>query len=292
MNFLEEQAKRIQDVDEYLKDVVKPQFPEVIYESMAYSLFGKGKKVRSMLLLGACEAFCKSYEKAIPFAAAMECIQTYSLIHDDLPAIDNDDIRRSKPSNHIKFGEDIAILTGDALLNLAYEIMIDNCTGHDVDQKLKAMREISTAAGTRGMIGGQIADVTSKNKEIDEDTLMYIHNHKTSSLIKSALVAGGYLGDAHKNYILHLGTIGSYLGLAFQIKDDLLDITSTEEKLGKPVGSDARNKVQTYVDVFGIEKSEKHYLEISRKAISLMEELPMKSQFLNDLIENIMDRDN
>lgn len=291
MIFFKEHEKRMEEVDNYLREVIKPQYPEIIYESIEYSLFGSGKKVRSMLLLGACEAFMGSYEKAIPFAAAVECIQTYSLIHDDLPAIDNDDLRRGKPSNHKKFGEDIAILTGDALLNLAYEIMLLNCTGYDVDQKLKAMREISTSCGIYGMIGGQVADVISKGYEIDEEALMYIHNHKTSAFITSSLVAGGYLGDAHRNYITHLKTMGSYLGLAFQIKDDLLDITSTPEKLGKNVGSDARNKVQTYVEIFGIETSEKHYKEISKKAIDLMKELPIKSGFLNHLVENIMDRD-
>jgi len=264
-------------------DILMPdKFPKEIYDAMEYSLMAGGKRVRPQFLLLACEAVGGNVSDAIPFACAVEMIHTYSLIHDDLPAIDNDDFRRGKPTNHIKFGEAMAILAGDALLNGAYEIMALNNT--------LAFKEIAKAAGVSGMIGGQTVDILSENKEISMETLLYIHNNKTGALLSASMSAGAILGGASTQTTEKIKEAGKFIGLAFQIKDDLLDIQGNSKELGKPTNSDEKNKKSTYVSINGIEKSQTDFEEFTKKAVEILDSLNLKNDGLQKLALSLLDR--
>ncbi|MHB0913049.1 MAG: polyprenyl synthetase family protein [Armatimonadota bacterium] len=220
------------------------RFPEVIYQAMRYSVLDGGKRLRPVLVLAGCEAAGGDPSLALPAACALEFIHAFSLIHDDLPALDNDDLRRGKPTNHKVFGEAIAILAGDALLTLAFEISPPSVA-----------REIAQAAGVGGMIGGQVIDMLCEGKEIDAETLALMHAKKTGALIRVSVVAGGKLAGASPDEVSALSTYGEQIGLAFQIADDILDVTGDQEKLGKPVGSDEKRNKSTYPALFGLERS-------------------------------------
>lgn len=212
-------------------------YQEKIFEAMKYSLFTGGKRIRPILLLKSCEMVKGSYEEAIPFALALEMIHTYSLIHDDLPSMDNDDFRRGKPTNHKVFGEAIAILSGDGLLNLSYEIMVESIINkskdkNDYNRYLLAFKEISNASGVEGMIGGQVVDILSDGKIIDSSELKYMYKCKTAALIRAAVVSGGIIGGANNEEIKKLKIYGECVGLGYQIRDDILDMDE-DRKISK-----------------------------------------------------------
>ncbi len=276
-------------IDDELQKCLKPQYPNEIYEAMSYSVFAGGKRIRPMLLLGATEAVSGNIEKALPFAIAVELIHTYSLIHDDLPSMDNDDLRRGKPTNHKVFGEALATLAGDGLLNLAYEIMAKACASNLTFENAWAMAEIANAAGVWGMIGGQVVDILSENKNIEKDELIYIHRNKTAALIRASLAAGAIIGGASKAKVLVFKEAGEKLGLTFQIKDDLLDIYGDEKTLGKPINSDKKNNKVTYVSMFGLKNAQKYYLAASNEAVEMFESLSAK--FLSMLARSLINRE-
>ncbi len=225
-----------------------------IGEIMRYACEGGGKRIRPVLLLEWCHLCGGTVDTAMPFAAAIECIHSYSLVHDDLPCMDNSPLRRGKPSAHAKYGETMALLAGDALLNRAFEIML---SAENVEPRaaLRAAAELADNAGVYGMIGGQVLDLDSEGKQIDLDTLKRLQEGKTAALLVAACRMGAILGSGSAEQIENAGRYGYYLGLAFQVVDDILDVTATAEELGKPVGSDNENEKNTYVSLLGLEKA-------------------------------------
>ena len=225
-----------------------------IGEIMRYACEGGGKRIRPVLLLEWCRLCGGTVDTAMPFAAAIECIHSYSLVHDDLPCMDNSPLRRGKPSAHAKYGETMALLAGDALLNRAFEIMLsaDNVAPRAA---LRAASQLADNAGVYGMIGGQVLDLDSEGKRIDLDTLKRLQEGKTAALLVAACRMGAILGGGSDKQIDSAGRYGYYLGLAFQVVDDILDVTATAEELGKPVGSDDENEKNTYVSLLGLEKA-------------------------------------
>lgn len=251
-------------IDNALKKYVKSEnnAQNDIYEAMGYSLFAGGKRLRPLLMLLVCKMCGGDEQKALPFACALEMIHTYSLIHDDLPAMDNDDTRRGKPTSHKVYGEAMAILAGDALLNKAAETALSSKLPPEVT--LAAMKALFSASGTDGMIGGQVIDI--KNSELTKDELENLHLLKTGALIRSAGIIGATVAGAKENEINAVDEYCKNLGIAFQICDDILDVEGDERELGKPVGSDAQNVKTTYVTVFGLEKAKSLLFDYTKKA--------------------------
>lgn len=226
-----------------------------IGEIMRYACEGGGKRIRPVLLLEWCRLCGGLADKAMPFAAAIECIHSYSLVHDDLPCMDNSPLRRGKPSAHAKYGETMALLAGDALLNRAFEIML---SAENVEPRaaLRAAAQLADNAGVYGMIGGQVLDLDSEGRSIDLDTLKRLQEGKTAALLVAACRMGAILGGGTDEQVESAGRYGYYLGLAFQVVDDILDVTATAEELGKPVGSDNENEKNTYVSLLGLDKAQ------------------------------------
>ena len=292
----EQQMKDNKDIIEALLPLYLGQakgMEDRVYEAMAYSLMAGGKRLRPMILMEVLKLMGGSIAHGEAFIAAIEMIHTYSLIHDDLPAMDDDELRRGLPTCHVKFGEDMAILAGDGLLNRAFEIMTESSIVNELGNRgLKAMACLGEKAGTRGMIGGQVVDILSERKDVDMDAVMYIHLHKTSALIEAAFMMGGYLSGADEPAIEQLRELGRCVGLAFQIQDDILDIESTEEKLGKPINSDERNAKMTYVGLKGMEESRQDIKDYLDRADRLVSKLSMgDGDFLRNLITYIRNRD-
>ncbi len=266
-----------------------------LYESMVYSLNAGGKKLRSVLLLAACD-FCDGDLKlALPYACAVEYIHTYSLIHDDLPAMDNDDLRRGLPTNHKIFGDAIAILAGDGLLNSAFEAMnkdmllyLDNV--ELLKRRVRAIYEISKGAGCRGMIAGQIADIEAENKQCTKEILDYIHLNKTASLIKAAVRAGAQLGGADPVKLDNLDEYAENIGLAFQIVDDILDVDGDETQLGKKIGSDLANQKATYPCRYGLQESRDRVYELTENAKRVMEPYYDNAEFFIKMADELANR--
>ena len=275
-------------MEEYLPP--EDRFPDVIYRAMRYSVLSGGKRIRPVLVLAACDAVGGDQKAAIPTACAVEFIHAYSLIHDDLPALDNDDFRRGKPSNHKVFGEAMAILAGDALLTLAFETIAST---KDVpsDVALEVTRRIASAAGIGGMVTGQVVDMVSEGKEIDAESLEFIHANKTGALIEVSVVAGGLLGGGTPEQIKTLGLYGQKIGLAFQIADDILDIEGEREKTGKPVGSDRKNRKSTYPSLFGLEKSKEIACKTVDEAIEALSIFNDRADTLRALARFIIERE-
>ncbi len=293
MKDLNEQMNQwIAYIEEKLEGVMPKQgeFPPVIFEAMGYSLFAGGKRLRPMMLLAACEAVGGNKEDAVPFACAMEMIHTYSLIHDDLPAMDNDDYRRGRLTNHKVFGEDMAILSGDGLLHHAMEVMADACYENPCKKTAAAMQAIARGAGIHGMLVGQVVDVFYEGKPLEASILNFIHINKTAAMIRAALKAGAILGGATEETAEKFALAGEKIGVAFQILDDILDVTSTMEELGKPIHSDERNEKTTYVTLYGIDKSREIACKLSDEAICIWEELGEGSEFLKDLTKYLTKR--
>lgn len=263
-----------------------------LIESMEYSLAAGGKRLRPILLLAAYDMFSEDESSALPFACALEYIHTYSLIHDDLPGMDNDDLRRGKPTNHKVFGEGMAIIAGDGLLNCAYEIMLNDiksCNPTDSklsSSKILAAAEIAASAGAKGMIAGQALDIDLE-LDFSKEQLNYIHEKKTGALLVSSVKAGALLGGATNEDVLKLEMFGKNLGLAFQIKDDLLDIYGDEAILGKAIGSDAKLEKKTYPFVFGEKQSIEILNNCHKQAISALESFGNRGKFLIEIVNQL-----
>ncbi len=272
----------------------KPQGPSgKVVEAMRYSLSAGGKRVRPILMMAACEAVGGDFNPIMPAACAMECVHTYSLIHDDLPAMDDDDLRRGKPTCHKVFGEAVAILAGDALLTYAFELMTYPEMLTHLDSRLvnRAIHVFARAAGVSGMVGGQTADVLFEGKPIDAQTLDYIHRHKTGALIRASVEMGALLGGGAAQQVERLSRYGTALGLAFQVVDDLLDVVGDEEKLGKPVGSDERNRKATYPALFGLEETRKRAEELKNEALENLSSFGPEADPLRAIAIYVVERD-
>jgi geranylgeranyl diphosphate synthase type II len=281
-------AERRRQVDEALERWLPPQgdHPPVIHEAMRYSVFAGGKRLRPILTLLACEAVGGNAEDAMPAASALEMIHTYSLIHDDLPAMDDDDYRRGRQTCHRVYGEAIAILAGDALLTHAFRVLADlGPTRLLPEWRLRVIAEIAEAAGSFGMVGGQVVDILSEGHEIDRPTLLYLHNHKTGALIRASVRAGAVAGGATEEQLQALTRYGERVGLAFQIVDDILDIEGASEEMGKTAGSDLRRKKATYPAVLGLEESRRDAARLLDEARDALRPLGEKGATLAALAD-------
>lgn len=250
----------IEEVDSALERYLPAAdtFPPEIHSAVRYSVFAGGKRLRPLLTLASAGIFGTDAEQAMPAACAIELVHTYSLIHDDLPALDNDDFRRGRPSNHKVYGEATAILAGDALLTIAFELLSVKAAEYlPAATVVSLVAELSRAAGMAGMIGGQVVDLQSEGKQISAELLEYIHRHKTGSLFNCCIRSGAIMGGATEDELERLTRFAQSIGLAFQIVDDILDITGDEKKLGKKVGSDADNNKATYASLYGLEEAKK-----------------------------------
>lgn len=262
---------------------------QTMLDSMKYSVSAGGKRIRPVLLLEFCRILGGDIKSAIPFACAVEMIHSSSLIHDDLPCMDDDDFRRGKPSCHKQFDEATALLAGDALIIFAFNIMAIQNESLDPKLALRAIYELSEQTGVNGMIGGQVLDLASENKIIGLNELKTIHNLKTGALISCCCKIGAIIANATEEQIKKAGEFGLLLGLAFQVIDDILDYTSTTEELGKPVGSDQENNKSTFVSLYGLEKSIKYADETTNKAIEIINSFE-DNYFLLDLTKQLLNR--
>lgn len=263
--------------------------PDKIVEAMKYSLTAGGKRIRPILSLAICSGLGGNAEDVLNLACSLEFIHTYSLIHDDLPAMDNDDLRRGKPTNHKVFGEAMAVLSGDALLNEAMNIMFKFCLESD-PKALKACSLISNGAGAEGMIGGQVVDILSEGRKITYEELLYMHSKKTGELIKASILAGAILGGASKNEYEALNKFGEKLGLAFQIKDDILNVIGNEKLLGKSIHSDEENNKTNFISSFGLNECIKMCNTLTEECINLLESIPRNTKALEDLSTELLKR--
>lgn len=271
-------------------------------EAMAYSVLNGGKRLRPIIMLAAFEEFGGNPEDekktVYPFMAAMEFIHSYSLVHDDLPDMDNDMYRRGKLTTHAKYGADMGILAGDALLNLAYETMASAVVSAASEGSIKkthsaayAMQIISEKSGIYGMVGGQAVDVKKTGSVLDDSDLNFVYSMKTGALLEASIMAGAVLAGVGKDVALRLGTVGRKVGLAFQIKDDILDETSTDEVLGKPVHSDKENNKTTYVTIHGLKESQQAVEKMTADAGEILDSLLGKEGFLRELLISLIERD-
>jgi len=264
-----------------------------VVDAIRYSLMSGGKRIRPILLIAAAGATGGDQKALLPAACAFECIHTYSLIHDDLPAMDNDDLRRGRPTCHKVYGEAIAILAGDGLLTYAFELMCKPELTQNISPLLlkDAVFLLAKAAGVSGMVGGQTADILMEGQPVDAEALSFIHSHKTGSLIQTSVEIGGLLGKASDEELYYLKRYGESLGLAFQIKDDLLDVEGDQEILGKPVGSDNRNFKATYPALFGLKETKRRAQELLEKALSELECFDDRAEPLRSIARYIIKRD-
>ena len=294
MNFKEEQKEKVEKIEAILREYLPEAngYQSVIMEAMEYSLMAGGKRLRPMLMMETYRLFGGETEVIYPFMAAMEMIHTYSLVHDDLPAMDNDEYRRGKKTTHIVYGEDMGILAGDALLNYAFETA---CKAFEQfpEESLRigqAMRVLARKAGIYGMIGGQVVDVKESGHQIDEEVLDFIFRLKTGALIESAMMIGAILAGASKEDVKSMQKIAGKIGMAFQIQDDILDLVGDQALLGKPVLSDEKNHKTTYVSLYGMEKAREDVERLSDEAVKDLERLPGDHEFLHQLILKLVTR--
>ena len=279
-------------IDLYLQNYFcgKDGYNKLIYDAESYSLNVGGKRVRPILAILTYNAYKKDWEKALKMASAIEMIHTYSLIHDDLPCMDDDDLRRGKPTNHKVYGENIAVLAGDALLNEAMILLMESAKENGI-YALDASIELARASGSEGMIGGQVVDIISEGRTIPVDELKYMHLKKTGELIRASIVSGALLGEAPKDDLDKLNSFGEKLGLVFQIKDDLLDVIGNEEKLGKKTHADEVKDKTNFVSVYGIDKCENLCRELTEDCIELLRSLTVNSDNLIELTKNLLIRE-
>ncbi|MBQ7613758.1 MAG: polyprenyl synthetase family protein [Butyrivibrio sp.] len=305
--------KKLTDRAAFFEDVLKKFLPKeegyakTVLEAMNYSLLAGGKRIRPVMMLESFRLFAGSdadTKNLEPFMCAMEMIHTYSLVHDDLPAMDNDEYRRGRKTTHAVYGAGMATLAGDGLLNYAYETAVQGAInggalsdydGESKNRYLAALEVLTTKAGVYGMVGGQCADVCAENSaEPDEekakDILHYIDENKTGALIESSLMVGAIIGGASKEQVLKMEKVGSNVGIAFQIQDDILDIEGTAEELGKPIGSDIKNGKSTYVSLYGMEKAKEKVKELSDEAIEILGSFGYSDTFLQELFEYLIYR--
>ena len=295
MNFKEECRKRTEKIEEVLQNYLPKQegHQRIIEEAMEYSLMAGGNRLRPMLMKETFDLFGGTGTVIEPFMAAIEMIHTYSLVHDDLPAMDNDDYRRGRKTTHVVYGEDMGILAGDALLNYAFETA---CTAFETEpQKAaligKALQILAGKAGIYGMIGGQVVDVKSAGHKISGELLTFIYKLKTGALIESSVMIGAILGGASEEDVRKMEEIASKVGLAFQIQDDILDVTSTTEILGKPVHSDEKNEKTTYVTWKGLEKAKEETARLTEEASEQLRSLGKECGFMEELLQQLVYRE-
>ncbi|MDJ0799387.1 MAG: polyprenyl synthetase family protein [Calothrix sp. MO_167.B12] len=275
-----------------LEQAVPMQYPDTIYEAMRYSLLAGGKRLRPILCLATCEMLGGTIEMAMPTACALEMIHTMSLIHDDLPAMDNDDYRRGKLTNHKVYGEDIAILAGDGLLAYAFEFIASTTKNVPAQRVLQVVAQLGRAVGAAGLVGGQVVDLESEGKsDVSLETLNFIHKHKTGALLEVCVVSGGILAGAAGEDLHRLSAYAQNIGLAFQIIDDILDITATQETLGKTIGKDQQAQKVTYPSLWGIEESQKQAKLLIDTACAQLEPFGGKAYPLLALAHFIVNRD-
>ena len=309
----EDFGKRLTDRAAFFEDVLKkflPKeegYPKVGLEAMNYSLLAGGKRIRPVMMLESFRLFAGSdadTKNLEPFMCAMEMIHTYSLVHDDLPAMDNDEYRRGRKTTHAVYGAGMATLAGDGLLNLAYETAVKgSITGKELspydgetkNRYLAALEVLTTKAGIYGMVGGQCADICAENSaEPDEEkakeVLHYIDENKTGALIESSLMVGAILGGASASQVSLMEKVGSNVGIAFQIQDDILDIEGTAEELGKPIGSDIKNGKSTYVSLYGMDNAKAKVKELSDEAIGILGDFDHSDTFLSELFKYLIYR--
>ncbi|WP_371370791.1 polyprenyl synthetase family protein [Sporomusa aerivorans] len=265
-------------------------YPPVIFEAMRYSLFAGGKRLRPIMLMAASDAVGGDGAAYLPVACGLEMIHTYSLIHDDLPAMDNDDYRRGKLTNHKVFGEGMAVLAGDGLLTAAFGTMLSQNKVDPLDL-ISVIREIADAAGAGGMIGGQAVDLVSEGQVIDAATLKFMHQAKTGALFKAALRSGAILAGGSQEQLLSLTHYAEQFGLAFQITDDILDVVGTQEKIGKPVGSDIRNHKVTYVTLHTLDGARRLAQQAVDQALSSLADFGAEAQILRELVVHLINRE-
>lgn len=297
MNFSEELRAKTSWTEEVIRKFLPAEEGQqrMVMEAMNYSVLAGGKRLRPLLMYETYRMFGGASDTVYRFMAAMEMIHTYSLVHDDLPAMDNDEYRRGKLTTHAKYGHAMGVLAGDGLLNLAFETALgafDDETDMEGQKRVaKALGILGKKAGIYGMIGGQVVDVLSTGQKIDEETLSFIYELKTSALLEASMMIGAVLAGAADEEVEIVEQAASDVGRAFQIRDDILDVTSTLEMLGKPIHSDDRNEKTTYVTVKGLEQASKDVEEISERALAHMESLPYKNAFLKELIKSLVYRE-
>ncbi len=296
MNYNEQLKLKVEDINRVIREYLPKEegMQHRVIEAANYSVEAGGKRVRPLIMLETYKLFGGDNESEVyPFMAALECIHSYSLVHDDLPAMDNDDYRRGRLTTHKKYGEDFGILAGDALLNYAYEIMLSSITKLTADKVVKAVRAaqiIAYKAGIYGMVGGQSLDVWLTDKSMDDKQLDFIFNLKTGALIEAAFMAGAVLAGADESAVADIEKAGNKVGVAFQIKDDILDVTSTQEKLGKPVFSDEKNNKTTYVTLYGMDKADRDVEALSKEAVDIINKYG-NNDFLVSLILKLINRE-
>lgn len=300
MDIRAEIQTRVDEIEQIIKRYLPAEegYQKTIMEAMNYSILAGGKRLRPMLMSETYRLFGGKSKVIEPFMAAMEMIHTHSLIHDDLPAIDNDEYRRGRKTTHAVYGEPAAILAGDALLNYAYETafrafdLLDESDMEEWKRVAKALSILGKKTGIDGMLGGQSVDVENdkKEQELDREMLDYIYENKTSALIECAMTIGATLAGAREEEIQKIETLAGKIGIAFQIQDDILDVTGTMEELGKAVGSDEKNHKTTYVTLEGIKKAGEDVKELTKEALNLLMELPGEQEFLRELLLSLCTR--
>jgi geranylgeranyl diphosphate synthase, type II len=294
MNFKEELNRRVEEIEAVIINYLPKEegFQQTVIEAMNYSILAGGKRLRPMLMEETYKLFGGKDEVIKPFMVAIEMIHTYSLVHDDLPAMDNDEYRRGRKTTHAQYGEAMGILAGDGLLNLSFETASQAFDLSNQYERIgRALRILSQKAGVFGMIGGQSVDIENDGKAIEKDTLDFIYRLKTGALIEGSMMVGAILAGADNKQVEIIEQIAANIGLAFQIQDDILDVTSTIEILGKPINSDERNNKVTYVTLEGLDKAKEDVKDISNKALKLLDGLKLKNDFLNNLIEMLITRE-
>ena len=295
MNFKEEQSKKVEVIETILKEYLPEQegYQKVIMEAMEYSVMAGGKRLRPMLMQETFRLFGGKGDIIEPFMAAIEMIHTYSLVHDDLPAMDNDDYRRGRKTTHVVYGEGMGILAGDALLNYAFETAAKAFSMYPTKalEIGKSLQVLAGKAGIYGMIGGQVVDVESAGNAVSKEVLDFIYELKTSALIESSMMIGAILAGADDKAIKDIETIAKNVGIAFQIQDDILDVTSTAEVLGKPILSDEKNEKTTYVTLVGLDKAKEYVEKISLQAIELLHRFEANDLFLEELLKSLIHRE-
>lgn len=285
--------ERCKLIDQQLAELVPSSNvrPAIIFEAMQYSLFAGGKRLRPILLMAAADAVGGNGLDYLRIACGLEMIHTYSLIHDDLPAMDNDDYRRGKLTNHKVYGEGIAILAGDGLLTHAFDTMLLQ-TNIEPGRLIQVIREISVAAGPCGMVGGQAVDLESEGKVLEKETVQFMHQAKTGALFKAAIRAGALLADASDDKLAALTKYADCFGLAFQITDDILDVVGSQDKIGKPVGSDIRNQKATYVTLYSLEEAQKMARQVVDEALETLQSFGPEADMLRKFVTYLLAREN
>ena len=294
LDFKVQKEQKVREIEDSLQNYLPKQkgYQKIIMEAMEYSLLAGGKRLRPMLMKETYTLFGGHSKVIEPFMAAIEMVHTYSLVHDDLPAMDNDEYRRGRKTTHVVYGEAMAILAGDALLNYAFETAVKAFVLEPEDSLTigSAIRVLGEKAGIYGMLGGQVIDVKETGHAVSKDVLDTIYELKTGALIEAAMMIGAILGGASKEEVKTVERIASLVGLAFQVQDDILDVTSTQEELGKPIHSDEKNEKTTYVTLLGIDDAKKVVEEKSEEAISLLRTLPNENPYLEELLMELIHR--